>query len=75
MMANMLAEQLSELSGVFKSQLEGVIGRSLYVEGECDVLRPKNRVNERNKNENKHTTTNKAYSSSKNPTQPTPFQQ
>ncbi len=32
--ANMLAEQLAELSSVFKRQLSGVIDRSLYVEGD-----------------------------------------
>jgi predicted phage tail protein len=69
----MLAEQLAELSGVFKTQLEGVIGRSLYMEGEIDVLKPKNRISEVNNNENKHNT--KAYSSSKNPPHPTPSHQ
>ncbi len=43
-MANMLANQLSELSNVFKSELEGLIERSVYMEGGSDVLRPKNRV-------------------------------
>lgn len=42
-LANMLANQLSELSNVFKSELEGLIERSVYVEGESEVLRPKNR--------------------------------
>ena len=69
----MLGEQLAELSGVFKTQLEGVIGRSLYVEGEINVLKPKNRISQVNKNENKHNT--KAYSSSKNPAHPTPSHQ
>jgi hypothetical protein len=40
----MLANQLSELSNVFKSELEGLIERSVYMEGESEVLRPKNRV-------------------------------
>ncbi len=43
-LASMLANQLSELSNVFKSELEGLIERSVYVEGESKILRPKNRV-------------------------------
>jgi hypothetical protein len=41
-MANMLANQLSELSNVFKNELEGLIERSVYMEAGSDVLRPKN---------------------------------
>lgn len=44
--ADMLANQLTELSNVFRSELEGLIDRSLYVETGSEVLRPKNRVNE-----------------------------